>query len=523
MPQQATRIINIIAASAASLLVRLSGLLTQIVTAWYLTPNDFGVYAIGLSIAAVTFIMRGGGTGVFLQTMQPGEFKELGGSLLRVSIVFSIFGCLLTLGAALPVQIIYRQEQIGWILLLLSVSNLTAMVGSFPRGKMLSELRFVSVAGIETVSSIIKFAAALWCARNGFGPVTFAIAQLSGELFKALLLAVFSKLHRKDFAVPPQWIGAVAPLLPLPLAIAVVTSLAEQGDTFVASWFIPVSALGVYYFATQLTAQPFRLLAGTVQSVLAPHTAQTRTDPKASAESVQSAFLSGIVFMPLVVMAVPTCYPSASRLLWGEKWESTVVPVALSCALLLYPTVLTILEGPLIGLRRWREVLQLMSLRVGSRLVGSVVGVLIVLVAGFPADTAAITLVVSVGVLSSVVCALAMRKSLMRAGIERDLMDYELYLTPLYSVLAAIGVHGLVTSIMPTVAAWGVTDRSLHAIELLLSSVLYTGVALILLRFSYFEKLCILLRTTPVAVRTPVMRVLSIRDSDIEPKRDINP
>ncbi|MBM4101909.1 MAG: hypothetical protein FJ256_06560, partial [Phycisphaerae bacterium] len=71
MPQQRSRIINIFAASAAAMVVRLSGLLTQIVTAWYLTPSDFGVYAIGLSIAAVTFIMRGGGTGVFLQTMQP--------------------------------------------------------------------------------------------------------------------------------------------------------------------------------------------------------------------------------------------------------------------------------------------------------------------------------------------------------------------------------------------------------------------------------------------------------------------
>jgi len=164
-----------------------------------------------------------------------------------------------------------------------------------------------------------------------------------------------------------------------------------------------------------------------------------------------------------------------------------------------------------------------MSLRVGSRLIGSVVGVIIVLTAGFPPDTAAITLVVSVGVLSSIVCALALRKSLIRAGIDRDLMDYELYLTPLYSVLAAVGVHGLVTSIMPKVAAWGASDRSLHAIELLLSAVLYTGVALILLRFSYFEKLCILLRTTPVAVRTPLMRVLAIRDSDIERKPDIKP
>lgn len=517
MPHRHNRIFNILAASAASVVVRLSGLLTQIITALYLTPDDFGVYAIGLSIAAVTFIMRGGGTGVFLQSMQPNEFKDLGGSLLRVSIVFSVFGCLLTLGAALPVRLIYKQELLGWILLTLSLSNLIAMVGSFPRGKMLSELRFASVAWIETVASVGKLVVALWCARNGWGALTFAIAQLMGELLKVLPLLVMARLRRSDFSAPPQWIGTMASMLPLPLSIAVVTSLAEQGDTFVASWFVPVSSLGVYYFATQLTAQPFRLLAGTIQSVLAPHTAQTRSDPRASSESISSAFLSGIVFMPLLVMAVPTCYPSASRLLWGSKWEATVWPVALSCALLLYPTVLTILEGPLIGLRRWREVLRLMSVRVGSRVVGSGIGVALILTAGFPPETAAVVLVMSIGLLSSIVCLFALRRSLNDAGIARVLIDYELYLTPFYSVLAAVGVHGLVTSIMPRVALWGFTGRPLHAVELLLSAALYACVSLVLLRFSYFDKLCILLRIAPVGIRSPLMRALRISQADIEP------
>jgi len=348
------------------------------------------------------------------------------------------------------------------------------------------------------------------------GALTFAIAQLSGESLKALLLFLLARVQVTDFTAPPQWIGTMASLLPLPLAIAVVTSLSEQGDTFVASWFVPVSVLGIYYFATQLTAQPFRLLAGTIQSVLAPHTAQTRTDPKASAESIQSAFLSGIVFMPLVVMSVPTCYPSASRLLWGDKWEATVWPVALSCTLVLYPTVLTILEGPLIGLRRWRDVLRLMTLRVGSRLIGSIIGVIIVLTAGLPPETAAIVLVLSVGVLSSLACALALRKSLVSAGVDRSLVDFELYITPLYSVLAAVGVHGLVTSLTPTIEGLGITGRSTHAIQLLVSALLYTGTALVLLRFSYFEKLCILLRTVPTAVRTPLMRLFFIQPADIE-------
>jgi len=306
MPQQNKRIISVIAAASAALFVRVSGLLTQVITALYLSQEDFGVYAIGLSIAAVTFVMRGGGTGVFLQSMQPREFKDLGGSMLRISIVFSVIGFLLTIGTALPVRIAYGQEQLGWILLNLAFSNLIAMVSAFPRAKLASDLRFVTIATVETAAAIVKLGVAFFCARSGWGPLTFAIAQLSSECLRIGLFIALARITSQDFAVPPNWIGVTAQLLPLPITIAIITSLGEQGDTFVASWFLPVASLGVYFFATQLTAQPFRLIAGAIQSVLAPHAAQTRSDRTPNDDSVSSAFLSGIVFMPLLVMAVPT-------------------------------------------------------------------------------------------------------------------------------------------------------------------------------------------------------------------------
>ena len=515
MPQQNKRIISVIAAASAALFVRVSGLLTQVITALYLSQEDFGVYAIGLSIAAVTFVMRGGGTGVFLQSMQPREFKDLGGSMLRISIVFSVIGFLLTIGTALPVRIAYGQEQLGWILLNLAFSNLIAMVSAFPRAKQASDLRFVTIATVETAAAIVKLGVAFFCARSGWGPLTFAIAQLSSECLRIGLFIALARITSQDFAVPPNWIGVTAQLLPLPITIAIITSLGEQGDTFVASWFLPVASLGVYFFATQLTAQPFRLIAGAIQSVLAPHAAQTRSDRTPNDDSVSSAFLSGIVFMPLLVMAVPTCYPSASRLIWGDKWDATIWPVALACPLLLYPTVLTILEGPLIGLRKWREVLRLMTLRIGSRLIGSVIGVLVVASGRFPSDTAAIILVLSVGMVSSLVCAFALRKALATVGIDRDLIDYELWLTPLYSVLAAVAVNGVVSSIMPLTTSWGMSARATHSVELLMCIVLYSSISIILLRFSYFEKLCILIGNMPEPLRVLVMRMTFIPASDL--------
>jgi hypothetical protein len=156
-----------------------------------------------------------------------------------------------------------------------------------------------------------------------------------------------------------------------------------------------------------------------------------------------------------------------------------------------------------------------MTLRIGSRLIGSVIGVLVVASGQFPSDTAAIILVLSVGMVSSLVCAFALRKALATVGIDRDLIDYELWLTPLYSVLAAVAVNGVVSSIMPLTTSWGMSERATHSVELLMCIVLYSSISIILLRFSYFEKLCILIGNMPEPLRVLVMRMTFIPASDL--------
>ena len=84
--------------SLASLFSRFSGLATQIVMAWFLTPADYGLYAIALGITTFTTMMRGGGTGIVFQTMKLEEFTSIGGGLVRIAVGCGILGTIFTLG-----------------------------------------------------------------------------------------------------------------------------------------------------------------------------------------------------------------------------------------------------------------------------------------------------------------------------------------------------------------------------------------------------------------------------------------
>ena len=92
--------LSLIITTFASLFARFAGLITQVITAWYLTPDDFGIYAIALGITTFTLIMRGGGTGLIYQTMRPQEYAAVGGGLIRLALIFAVLGALFTLGAA---------------------------------------------------------------------------------------------------------------------------------------------------------------------------------------------------------------------------------------------------------------------------------------------------------------------------------------------------------------------------------------------------------------------------------------
>ncbi|MEI6024498.1 MAG: oligosaccharide flippase family protein, partial [Phycisphaerales bacterium] len=126
--------------------------MTQIVMAWFLTPADYGLYAIALGITTFTTIMRGGGTGIVFQTMKLEEFPSIGGGLVRWAVGSGILGTIFTLGMVLPAQYLYPPNStngLGWILFWSAVSFVIFNFTTYPRAKVLSRLKFKQIAAMD--------------------------------------------------------------------------------------------------------------------------------------------------------------------------------------------------------------------------------------------------------------------------------------------------------------------------------------------------------------------------------------
>ena len=505
--------------SLASLFSRFSGLATQIVMAWFLTPADYGLYAIALGITTFTTMMRGGGTGIVFQTMKLEEFTSIGGGLVRIAVGCGILGTIFTLGMVLPAQYLYPADSakgLGWILFWSAVSFGIYNFSTYPRSKVLSRFKFKQIAVMDSASSLIKLASAYYFASQGYGALSFVLSQLiSGIVVLGWSLAV-AGMERTDFKASPNWLSETYAMMKIPFVMALITSLGGQTDLFFFSFFIPVGALGIYLFTNQMAVQPIQMLSSTLQTVLAPYAARVRGDIDQEDLSARQTFLTGVIFVPLFVMGIAAVYPSLAHFLFASRWNESILTVQFACVFLIYPTVQSLLEAPLMGARRWRITLELYSGRMIGKVAGAAVSIAVLFAAKFimpiPETQYPLILIIGVGLTTTVISFFQIKKVSNQIHVSNITFRYEMYSTPAYSILAAIATSGLATSVVEVFGFSSASIRTEALLELIFCMITYGGVCALLLRFGYVDNLNNVLQLLPNNPRRFIYKALFLEE-----------
>ncbi|MCE9618683.1 MAG: oligosaccharide flippase family protein [Planctomycetes bacterium] len=506
---------NLFIVGCASVISRVSGLLTTIVTAWYLSPAEYGLYAIVLGITTFTTIFRGGGTSTLFPTMKPEEWRTVGGGLFLYSMIFGLLGAVLTLGAALPTEFLYPPEAIrglGWLLAITSIQFIVFTASNFPRMMMASKLMFSQVAAMDITASLVKFGVAFYCASHGFGAMSFVISVLANSLTVLIWATLKSGITWQNLTVAPDWIPRTLSLIKIPFLIAIVNSLGSQPDFLIASFFIPISSLGIYSFASQMAIQPVLLVSGTLQNVLSPYAAQIRGHDDSENEHIRQTFLTGIVFVPIFVMAVAAMYPSMVHLLFLEKWDASIMPVTFASILLIFPTVQILLEAPIMGARRWWLTLRLFGGRALAKITGALLAVGAIFAFDIPDVHKSTAVIIGVGLAATMVSLLQIYQVTKQVKLPAKTFRYEIYSTPMYAILAAIATSGLAESVVGLLHIASITSRLESLLEFLFCLAAYSTINLVLLRFGYIENLHNILILVPSGIRSRLYRLMLLEE-----------
>ncbi|MBM4006518.1 MAG: hypothetical protein FJ292_02990 [Planctomycetes bacterium] len=504
---------SILMVLASAVCGRAATAIAQIIAAFYLTPDQFGVYAAGIGVLIATGLLRGGGTGNHMLTMKPEEFRADGGRFFRYSIVFASICFVLTLGAAWPVAGAfaatkhYPETELRNVIIVLGVQFTAMLIGQYPRARMSADLRFTELSLVDIVTGATKLAATWLLASWGWGALALAAPVLCVTIVENLWIWPRCRLERDELRVSPGWFGHTLIEMRLPLIMAILATLNTQSDALIGSVLLPLTVVGVYFFSMQLAAQPAQLVAGSLRSVLAPVTAKFRGDREGEMQSIRDTFNAGMVFTPIVSMSIPALFDAFERAVWHGKWADSRWPVFILSALLTYPTVVQLVVAPISGIRDWGAAIRLDLGRALAKILGAGIAAIFILWLQPGTTTSATILALFVGGISAAVATYEIFRVMLHTGMTRASIAYELYSTPLAALLSAVAASGLAHSVVEPLRA-ELSVNIANVLECCLAAITYAILSMVLLRFGYTAALERVVYALPAPLVGPIRKIM---------------
>lgn len=348
-----------------------------------LLPQDYGLFAMALSVLTLLELLQEFGLGTALVQRKHLTREQIN----TVFWVVSSASLVLTGGtflAAETISEVYGEPALAWPLRMLSLTFLLNNLGMVPYSLLTKaiNLRHRSIA--EACATTASAAVALTLAWMGWGVAALVLGHLARSVVSCVLLTAFSGWW-PGLSVSRE---GVSSLFGFGLKVAGSHLLGAGSGalgTFTMARMLSSTAVGLYSMAESLTDAPTRLSTAVVNQVSLPVFAKLQDDR----ESLAAHFLK--ISKVLAIISLPTqiglavVAPDLIPLLLSPNWSPMIVPFQILC--LQSTMVLTTLTcSPLLTARGRATLLFGLAVAsfvcfVGGVLVGSLFGLIGIAVA----------------------------------------------------------------------------------------------------------------------------------------------
>ena len=303
---------------AGNVLVRLLGLVGQILLGWFLLPEDFGVYAFALAIATAVSALRSGGiTQVAVQQGQ--TFNQQIRHYFRYALAFNLLAMAILIGVAIPY--LFNNSTTGIVLTGIALSIPAGTHASIARIKLTVDGRFRELAIIGLWSALIWQTATVSLAIAGMGAASFALPPLLQALFESVTIWRVAAISSQQTLTekPRDYRGTFRQCRWLMLS-AVMLALATTGDYFAVSLLASPVIVGTYFFSFQLVVALSSPIISGFEAVL-PNYFLSRDAGKTQLDAYMTMVRRiAVVGIPLSI-GTALVAPVAIHLLWQGKWD----------------------------------------------------------------------------------------------------------------------------------------------------------------------------------------------------------
>lgn len=510
--------IAVVLMTAAGLVGRVSALASNIVVGIFLTQQEIGTYAVAVGILGFTAMLRAGGSAHYLPTIRPEDYDREAGRIFWWGLVFLLLGALTTWATAAAMPLfpnLHAPPMLDMALYLLGARQVVMAFQQIGRMRLAARLEFPQLAKLDIANAIVRLVLTSVLAWRGAGALALVIPYAFSPVVELAYFVARGDMARVSYRWTGATLAATARQMAWPLLIAALVSLNTQVNFLLVKLVVPLATVGVFYFAYQLATQPATMLSSALSSVFAAHFARERGNARNEARAMRDAFTGTMLFVPIVMFGVVAVFPSAQRLIWDGKWDAATVPVVLLACGASWSTALTLLTGPLAGLRQFRPIAGFEALKAVGVLGGAALGSLVVWLAQ-PTDDAlpewlrddATVIAAATALVVTVVSIAQMLWLMPRYGMTRMEAGRVVFHGPLLGATIALASHSLGGSVARSIGLHG--DRVAGAVEFAVTALVYGCTSLVAIRFMAEATLVTALEAVPQRVRGIVTRALRL-------------
>ena len=311
--------------------VRLSRLVTTIILARLLLPEDFGLVAIALTAFELVRVLANNGVGLTIVRAADADLEQMCSTAFRIS--FGVVAAMVVLLVATGAVLEYRtgRTDLFAMLAILAASFLVLPITEVRYCRLLRAQRLKTIAGITAAQVLLDNVLTAALALSGWHMWAVILPKLLTAPVYAYMLWR-AEPWRPNLALPSLPLAPIVRFALPVLGTELLTSLRMNLDKVLVGAVLGVSVLGIYSFAFNAGLGLSLAFTSALSASLYPHFCEVARDRDALAARLDQALKAGVLLILLVIALQSIAALVYVPIVFGERWAFAAPLVAMLCA-----------------------------------------------------------------------------------------------------------------------------------------------------------------------------------------------
>lgn len=308
-------------------ITKVLGLATHFILATILSPEDFGVYAIVVTLSAFFLVLRNGGVQQYL-LHHINDIKELTSTTYSFGLLFNVL-IMMLLVVSSPVMASYYQSGILQNLLLILAASIPLSTPWYIyKTELLAQNKYDIVSKILVTSDFLKYSLTILLVWLGLGLYGMVLPLLVEGIAQSFMGWYSAKYWVKAFYLGKNDFKKILSSTKWIMLSSFAIALTKQGDYFALSFFVSKSELGLYYFSYQLIFSIIIFFITISEFIIIPVFSRNKHDKKLLSSLFQIIILFTTLVAIFIDIALFYILDDVIKFIWHGKWDSAI-PIAL--------------------------------------------------------------------------------------------------------------------------------------------------------------------------------------------------